>query len=81
MNCILVTGSSRLIGRGLRRTLEVRGHEICGLDLRSAHVERGDVRDSPRVTAALAGLVSGLAQLVEEFRRGTENARPQAGAL
>lgn len=52
---ILVTGSSGLIGRALRASLEARGWETVGLDLRGSGDENGDVRDPRRVRAALAG--------------------------
>lgn len=52
---ILVTGSEGLVGRALRATLEARGYEIVGLDLRGAGSERGDVRDPGRVREAVAG--------------------------
>ena len=52
---ILVTGSEGLVGRALRATLEARGHEIVGLDLRGAGREYGDVRDPGRVREAIAG--------------------------
>jgi len=57
MNCILITGSSGLVGRALRRALEAQGRDVRGLDLRAAGVERGDVRDRDRVGAALEGVV------------------------
>ncbi len=62
MKRILITGSSGLIGRDLRRYLEVRGYEVCGLDLRADRHERGDVRDRERVAAALSG-VAGVIHL------------------
>ena len=52
---ILVTGSEGLVGRALCQSLEARGHEIVGLDLRGAESEYGDVRDPGRVREAIAG--------------------------
>ena len=52
---ILVTGSEGLVGRALRATLEARGNEIAGLDLRGVESEYGDVRDRGRVREAMAG--------------------------
>ena len=52
---ILVTGSEGLVGRALRAALEALGNEIVGLDLRSEGSEHGDVRDSDRVSKAMAG--------------------------
>lgn len=52
---ILITGSEGLVGRALSATLEARGNEIVGLDLRSAGNEHGDVRDPVRVREAIAG--------------------------
>ena len=52
---ILLTGFEGLVGRALRATLEERGNEIVGLDLRGAGGEHGDVRDPGRVREATAG--------------------------
>lgn len=67
MKRILITGSSGLIGRDLRRHLEVRGYKVCGLDLRADRHERGDVRDRERVVAALDG-VAGVIHLAAVSR-------------
>ena len=67
MNCILITGSSGLVGRAMRRALEARGHEVRGLDLRSSGSERGDIRDRNRVDAALDG-VTGVVHLAAVSR-------------
>ena len=50
---ILITGSEGLIGCALRASLEARGREVIGLDLRGAGSEEGDVRDSLRVRDAI----------------------------
>lgn len=52
---VLVTGSEGLVGRALRPSLEVRGWETIGLDLRGPGSECGDVRDPSRVRDAVAG--------------------------
>ncbi|MDD9961412.1 MAG: NAD(P)-dependent oxidoreductase [Gammaproteobacteria bacterium] len=52
---VLVTGSEGLVGRALCRSLERRGWETVGLDLRGAGSERGDVRTPHRVRDAIAG--------------------------
>ena len=52
---ILVTGSEGLVGRALCATLEARGYELVGLDLRGTEKERGDVRDPGRVREAMSG--------------------------
>ena len=52
---ILVTGSEGLVGRALCATLEARGYELVGLDLRGTGKERGDVRDPGRVREAVSG--------------------------
>ena len=52
---ILVTGSEGLVGRAMLATLEARGWETVGLDLRGAGTEHGDVRDPGRVCEATAG--------------------------
>jgi nucleoside-diphosphate-sugar epimerase len=60
MNCIVITGSSCLVGRDLRRPVGARGHEVRGLALRAAALERGDVLDRDGVAAAveaIAGVV------------------------
>lgn len=62
MSCILITGSSGLIGRALRRALEAGGHLVRGLDLRARGGERGDILDRDRVAAALDG-VAGIVHL------------------
>lgn len=67
MKRILLTGSSGVIGRDLRQSLALRGHAVCGLDLRGDHHERGDVRDRDRVAAALDG-VSGVIHLAAVSR-------------
>ena len=54
-NPVLVTGSEGLVGGALRESLEGRGHEIVGLDLRGTGGEHGDVRDPGRVREAVAG--------------------------
>ena len=43
------------MGGALRATLEARGWDTVGVDLRGARNEHGDVRSSPRVRAAVAG--------------------------
>ena len=50
---ILITGSEGLVGRALRTTLEARGDEVIGLDLVGSGSERGDVRDTDCVLAAV----------------------------
>ena len=52
---ILITGSEGLVGAALRGSLEARGHETVGLDLRGAGSEYGNVRDLGRVREATAG--------------------------
>lgn len=53
MTCILITGSSGLVGRALRLELEAREIKVRGLDLRAEkNSEKGDVRDQERVRAA-----------------------------
>ncbi len=52
---VLVTGSQGLVGGALRGSLEARGNEIVGLDLRGAGSEHGDVRHPGRVREAIAG--------------------------
>ena len=54
-SCILLTGSEGLIGRALRASLEARGSEVVGLDLRGTMGEAGDVRDRQRVCASMHG--------------------------
>jgi nucleoside-diphosphate-sugar epimerase len=77
MRRILITGSSGLVGRELRRTLEVRGYEVRGLDLRANDDERGDVRDSARVAAALEG-VAGIIHLAAVSRVAWAEENPDA---
>jgi nucleoside-diphosphate-sugar epimerase len=67
MKRILITGSSGLVGRALRRDLQLRGHDVSGLDLRADHHERGDVRDREHVSAALDG-VTGVIHLAAVSR-------------
>ena len=52
---ILVTGSEGLVGRALCTTLEARGRDTVGLDVRIAGSEYGDVRHPGRVREAMAG--------------------------
>ena len=52
---ILITGSEGLIGSALRASLEARGREVAGLDLRGVESEEGDVRDPRRVLDAIDG--------------------------
>ena len=52
---ILVTGSEGLVGRALRESLEARGWDTVGLDLRGAGGEGGDVRNPRRVRKAVTG--------------------------
>ena len=52
---ILITGSEGLVGRALRSSLDARGNETVGLDLRGGGSEYGDVRDPGRVREAIAG--------------------------
>ena len=52
---ILVTGSEGLVGRALRTSLEARGWDTVGLDLRGAGTEGGDVRSPGRVRKATVG--------------------------
>lgn len=55
MSRVLITGSVGLVGRALRSALVLRHCEVIGLDLRAPEPERGDVRDRPRVDAAVRG--------------------------
>ncbi len=64
---VLITGSEGLVGGAVRAALAARGHEIVGLDLRSAGSEYGDVRDSGRVREAIAGC-SGIVHLAAVSR-------------
>ncbi|MEP7121180.1 MAG: NAD(P)-dependent oxidoreductase [Byssovorax sp.] len=57
MSRILITGSAGLVGRALRSALAARHDDVVGLDLQANEAERGDVRDSPRVDAAVRGCV------------------------
>lgn len=77
MKPILITGSSALVGRDLRRTLQARGHEVRGLNLRAGHHERGDVRDRERVRAALNG-VAGVIHLATVSRVAWGEGDPEA---
>jgi nucleoside-diphosphate-sugar epimerase len=52
---VLITGSSGLIGTGVREALLSMGVEISGLDLKAFGSECGDVRDPGRVNAAIEG--------------------------
>ena len=52
---ILVTGSEGVVGQTLCATLEARGREVVGVDLRGTGSEYGDVRDPDRVCEAMAG--------------------------
>ena len=52
---VLVTGSSGLIGSALRVSLEERGWETVGLDLRGEGGDRGDVRNSCEVGGTIVG--------------------------
>ena len=52
---ILITGSEGLIGSALRASLEARGEEVVGLDLRGAGSDEGDVRNTRRVRDAISG--------------------------
>lgn len=55
MKCkILITGSSGLVGRALRKSLQSEGFEVEGLDVRAVGPEAGDVRDAERVRDAVA---------------------------
>lgn len=54
MKCILVTGSSGLVGTALCSALEARGVHVRGFDLRAQKTsEKGDVRNRERVRAAM----------------------------
>ena len=55
-NCrILITGSEGLVGSALRTTLEARGTEITGLDIRGSGDEKGDVQNADRIRQAVVG--------------------------
>lgn len=52
---VLITGSYGLIGSALRVSLEERGWETVGLDLRGEGGDRGDVRNSCEVGGTIVG--------------------------
>ncbi len=52
---ILIIGSEGLIGSALRASLEARGRQVVGLDLRGVGSQQGDVRDPLRVRDAIVG--------------------------
>lgn len=51
---VLITGSSGLVGSVLRHTLESKGIEVVGFDLRAAGREHGDVCDASSLHHAIS---------------------------
>ncbi|QED29953.1 NAD(P)-dependent oxidoreductase [Microvenator marinus] len=51
---VLITGSSGLVGSVLRHTLESKGIEVVGFDLRAAGREHGDVCDASSLYHAIS---------------------------
>lgn len=56
-NTILITGSSGLIGTGLRQILIGNGYNVKGFDIRGDGEDFGDVRDTAALSKAIHGCV------------------------
>lgn len=55
-HCILITGSSGLVGSRLASMLQAGAFEVAGLDVRAEGPAQGDIRDRERVRQALEGV-------------------------
>lgn len=74
---LLITGSSGLIGRALRRVLRSAGHEVVGFDVAASpgHPDFGDSRSATTLAAAAAGC-RGIVHLAAIARVGASAADP-----
>lgn len=74
---ILITGSEGLVGAALRATLNARGVDVTGLDLRGSGGDEGDVQDADRVRDAVVGC-DGIVHLAAVSRVVWGERDPQA---
>ena len=74
---LLITGSSGLVGRALRRLLHRQGHEVVGLDVAvpPGHPDYGDSRSAAAIAARAAGC-RGIVHLAAIARVGASVAQP-----
>lgn len=74
---VLITGSSGLVGRALRRALESSSDDVCCLDLLAHGHSAGDLRDAGRVRSA-AERVDGIVHLAAVSRVAWAERDPDA---
>ena len=74
---LLITGSSGLIGRALRRVLRRQGHDVLGFDIAvpPGHPDYGDSRSAAALAARAAGC-RGIVHLAAIARVGASAAQP-----